>query len=218
MNYRSLAALATVFGMAACNEIVTSPEQSGVRAPSFGFAIDNPPPPPSDLEAVGEVMFGGGPGPAASRASDAGKVSATLVAEFQFPLGVTYFFNKPGNSGWIQLPKKQDGGAVVGNAARVRLHKGEFLGDGEVKVQLGSGFLTFNLANVSQSSTFATCTVTAPEVGATARPEGGCFYVEINNAMFEHTEGASETVSVVIRMPCIETEPEGAPHPSCGAS
>lgn len=207
MKYRSLAALASVLGMAACNEIITSPEQSVVRAPSF--AIDNPPPPPSDRSAVGEVMFGDESGFRTSSAGNAFNPPVT-PSGITFPLNVRYFFNRPGNSGWLVLPMEQDGAVSMDKEGRVRYQKGVFLGSGKVEVDLGAGgFLIFDLVNVStQSSSFASCDATAPSPTATsgqpARPEGGCFYLEINRATLDRRNGQPpETVTVAIREPCV---------------
>lgn len=205
MNYRSLAALASVLGMAACNETVTSPEQSGVRAPSF--AVDNPPPPPSDRAGVGEVMFGDESGFSTSSAANAFNPPVTLGG-ITFPLNVRYFFNKPGNSGWLVLPMEQDAAVAMDKEGRVKYQKEIFLGNGKVEVDLGAqGFLTFDLVNVSTpGSSFASCDTTEPPPAASSgqpgRPEGGCFYVEINNATLDRGNGL-EPVTVAIREPCV---------------
>ncbi|MDQ3081596.1 MAG: hypothetical protein M3R07_05220 [Gemmatimonadota bacterium] len=171
-------ALGLVLGLAACSELVTS-DQSGVRSPGYGVSGDNPPPPPIDLEAAGEIG-GGAFAISASRSVGTSTQSVQVANAPDFVLNVTYFYNKPGNSGFLQVGNKQGGGAQVSNAARARSQNGKFSGNGVVEVATSGGTLTFDLANISQqSSVFGDC---RPFAQPPQHHEVNCFRVVINGA------------------------------------
>ncbi len=206
MRRLSAPALALLLGVAACSEVVTSPEQTGVRSPSYGQGVDIPPPPPADFEALGEVVFG------SSEAAGGGEFGTSALGPFQFELNVTYFFNRTGNSGWLKIKKEQDDN--VDGTGKVNYSQGVFSGSGVIDVTLSSGLLTFDLANVSQASTFASCALSSPpppESAPTAastepRPEGTCFNVIVDDATYQPflpVGAPPETVTVIIRPQCV---------------
>jgi len=188
-------ALGLVLGLAACSELVTS-DQSGVRSPAYGVSGDNPPPPPIDLQAAGEIGGGGGGAftISASRSVGTSTQSVQVANAPDFVLNVTYFYNKPGNSGFLQVGNKQGGGAQVSNAARARSQNGKFSGNGVVEVATSGGILTFDLANISQSSAFGDCRPFAQPPQSDDHHEVNCFRVVINGATL-----SGQPVSVVLQ-------------------
>ena len=210
-------ALGLALGLTACSELVTS-DQSGVRSPGYGVSVDNPPPPPIDLEAAGEIVGEGGGDFAisASRSVGTSTQSVQVANALDFVLDVTYFYNKPGNSGWLQVANKQGGGARVSNAARARFQNGVFSGKGVVEVTTSAGTLTFDLANISQSSAFVDCRPFG-QVSGNHHPETNCFKVVIEGATLRQPGSPSnsgQSVSVVLQPACVDD----ATRSSCSES
>jgi len=213
----ALLALGLVLGLTACSELVTS-DQSGVRSPGYDLSVDNPPPPPIDLEAAGEIVGGGGGNFAISANRSVGTSTQSVQAAnaLDFVLNVTYFYNKPGNTGYLQVGNKQGGGAQVSNAARARFQNGAFSGKGVVEVATSGGILNFDLANISQSSVFVDCRPFA-QVSGNHHPEINCFEVVIGGATLRAPGSPSnfgQSVSVVLQPACVDD----ATRTSCSES
>ena len=69
-------------------------------------------------------------------------------------INTTYFFNVPGNSGWLTFQKNQAAGTTVDPNARISYSKGEFSGKGTLSYLVGGGTVSIDLSSVSQKSTF----------------------------------------------------------------
>lgn len=120
-----------VLAVAACNADSTSPDVTVVSNISNDYELpSSPPPPPNDSGTVVSSQYG------------------------QRNLATRYFYNIPGNSGWLSFQKDQEAGVTVDKTARISYSKGVFSGTGTVKYLAGGGFVTLNLSGVSQASTF----------------------------------------------------------------
>lgn len=201
MKGKRAVALALVVGMAGCSELATTPQQTVDLAPSYG-RVDNPPPPPADLEAVGTFFPDGGSETASLAPNVVGNISGDFV------LNVSYLFNKPGNSGWVHFDKQQDENVNIPNGAQVKMSQDVFSGKGIVEVTLGASLLIFDLASVLQApaSWFASCGPAAPPAPSVAnavpRPEGGCFTLTFEDATLDGVPG-----SVLLQAQCTVDDP-----------
>lgn len=153
-----LVAIVAAIGLVACKEIATAPSSTADLSTRFySAASSNPPPPDVDTQAVG---------------SSGGTT---------FTLNVRYFFNKPGNSGWLKFESNVPG-ATVDKNAQIRYSGGVFSGKGIVTV---SG-VTLDLTRVSQASQFSSCEAWGARTGGSdvvktgdTAPSVGCFNLVI---------------------------------------
>jgi hypothetical protein len=129
VKMRKLIVSLSVLALTACVDN-TSPNVVAVNNDASIYFPSSPPPPPNDSGSVASSEYG------------------------EQPLFTRYFFNIPGNSGWLTFSRDQAPGVVITNTARISYSKGVFSGVGTVKYPAGGGIITLNLAGVSQSSTF----------------------------------------------------------------
>lgn len=127
---RKLILTLSVLSLAACKDTASPDGMVAGKIADYYVMPESPPPPPNDSGSVASSEYG------------------------QQNLNTRYFFNIPGNSGWLTFSRDQAPGVVITNTARISYSKGVFSGTGTVKYPAGGGMVTLNLAGVSQSSTF----------------------------------------------------------------
>lgn len=112
--------------------------------------------------------------------NDSGTAAAS--SEHVQRLETTYFFNVPGNSGWLMFQKTQASNVTIDKNARISYSKGSFSGTGSVYFTANGGTYRLNLATVSQSSSFN-------------NSKNGWFNVVLGDATFRSSTGAVRTIS-----------------------
>ena len=167
MKRFALTAVAALFSVVACQDMSTTPTvappELGV-ARGFGTAPSNPPPPPIDSGAVGI-------------ASESNENNETPVI-----FRVTYFFNKPENSGWLKFNKDEFDNTDIDNSAGIKFSSGVYTGKGviTIKAKSGLGNYVIDLSQVDFAKTrtgFGECTVAE---SPTLTSDGGssCFLID----------------------------------------
>ena len=176
----ALAAVAGILFVAACQDTSTAPVMSApTQSPLLGgISGDNPPPPPIDSGAVG--------------------TASGSTTTFQLSFNVTYFFNKPENSGWLKFKKDQfDTNVDIDNSAAIRLTNGVFSGRGTIMIIGPDRTLSIDLSKVtSDGSSFGECSITPTTTDGTRT---GCYNVAITGATFMTKDGATEPATVFLR-------------------
>lgn len=179
MRRAAVAAVAGILFVAACQDTSTAPVmQSQTQSPLLGgISGDNPPPPPIDSGAVGATQ-------------DSQDSQFTYALSFN----VTYFFNKPENSGWLKFKRSAfDTDVNIDNSAAIRMSGGTFSGRGMISI-IGPDkpTLVIDLAKVTYGkvgeSTFGECSAVTP----TATTDGtarGCYSVLIEGAKVVYQDG-----------------------------
>jgi hypothetical protein len=125
--------------IAACSE-TTAPVSRSMHAGSPAFAASRggcdpddvsglcdsyPPPPPSDTS-----MYGAN--------NETGETTGRV--------GVTYFYNKPANNGWVSFSNSQVAGIVVSPNAKLSFKKGVLSGQGTIAISQPSGKYVLDLS------------------------------------------------------------------------
>ena len=184
MYRAALAALAATLFLAACQDVTTT-TASVVRddypAMLGGFSGDNPPPPPIDSGAVGT-------------AQDTQNQSNFSTAEFN----VTYFLNKPENSGWLKFNRDAYDNTDVDNSAAIRMTAGVYSGKGVIRLFAEGGTFIIDLSKANFDGTsFQDCGATTPA----ADGAGSCFTANLGGAgvTFKTKEGSIHQASVQLR-------------------
>ena len=125
--------------------------------------------------------------------------SSTSTTTFQ--IAVTYFFNKPENSGWLKFKKDQfDTSVDIDNSAAIKLTNGVFSGRGTVMIIGPDRTLSIDLSKVSYGkegeSSFGECSITPTTTDGTRTD---CYNVSITGANFVLKDGTTEPATVSLR-------------------
>ena len=154
--------------MAACQDMSTTPtaviQDHDIAGAIGGSQPGNPPPPPIDSGAVGV-------------AEDNTSSDPTSVV-----FRVTYFLNKPENSGWLKFNKDEFDNTDVDNSAAIKMQNGVFSGKGIVRIQGTGGVFIINLAKVDYAggrTSFNECAATVGTEGLTSETGPSCFSVAL---------------------------------------
>jgi hypothetical protein len=158
MRTVALAALTALLTVSACQDLGTNPsaniDANIGNALGGGFAGGNPPPPPIDSGSVG----------VASTQDESAPV-------FTVQFSVTYFLNKPENSGWLKFNRDGDTSTDVDNSAAIKMTNGVWSGKGTIRLLAPGGTFTIDLSKSDFSRTsFEECADPRLTEGA-----GSCF-------------------------------------------
>jgi hypothetical protein len=158
----------------ACQDAVTSPNAA---SPEMRLDAGNPPPPPIDTGAVG---------------STESETAPTML----FTLDVTYFFNPPGDAGWLKFSPDQADGVVVDPSAQIHFNAGTFWGYGTVQITQDIGTLTIDLSTVDcAGSAFAGCeSVRSPSEDLSP---GSCVSLTLRGASISGPDFNTDTNALV---------------------
>jgi hypothetical protein len=158
MRSVALAALTALLTVSACQDLGTNPTASidanVGNALGGGFSGGNPPPPPIDSGSVGV-------------ASTQDQSAPTFTVQFS----VTYFMNKPENSGWLKFNRDGDKSTDVDNSAAIKLTNGVWSGKGTIRLLAGGGTFIIDLSKSDfRGTSFEDCGDSRLTAG-----EGSCF-------------------------------------------
>jgi len=170
--------------VAACQELSTTPVSTDDLAVSPGItccetAPSNPPPPPIDSGAVGVAQD-----------------QATNTSE-PVTLLVTYFLNKPENSGWLKFNKDQFDNTDIDNSAGIKLQAGVYSGRGFLKITADAGFFVFDLSkqDFGRGVLFNECTT--PTASTTDGTAPGCFALTLTGNFVAGSDVRPVTLQLV---------------------
>ena len=169
-----LAAIVLLAGVVACQEAVTAPSN---RDLTIRMDEGNPPPPPIDSGMVG--LAGDGSGSTST-----------------FSLNTTFFFNKPGNNGWISFSSSDN--VIASPNARLHFSNGGFSAHGIILVTLNGGTLNLDLSTVNPRSTFGDGSC-SPAGGDADVIGGDCTVLLFNGETFTNADGGTSTMDVSLR-------------------
>ena len=222
-----LVVLALVIGIAACQEVATSPQASADLStanlnPRYREA-SNPPPPP--IDTGGQVTF------AASATSTSFKWadpfqpwSARLASTALDPcpgtpsdiiLNVTYMLNNGGTSGYLHFSSNKGDSVWASSNGMVKLHDGVFDGKGQIAMVIDGCQLVLNLASVnSELSSFGGCGVFEEVVilDAPSRPPTGCFIVHFDQVTLNGVDIGGADLTAAPECTPEDTRPECSPE------
>lgn len=162
MRRAAVAVLASFVAVTACQDLTTTTAAKQDESAIFfgGLSGDNPPPPPIDSGGVGVAEDANSPG------------TFTNVN-----LSVTYFLNKPENSGWLKFNRGGDEDVSVDNSAAVKMTNGVYSGKGIIRVSDGSGLFIIDLSKAvfNSGTSFEECTATP-----TSTDRATCFNLNLS--------------------------------------
>lgn len=162
---KKLALFLALTALTACQDMAPSTSPFAPAAPAFdGHTISPAPPPPNDTGAV-----------AHNEESGTGMFS------------VVYMFNKPETAGFIHFNVAQPNGTTATDGARITYHKGVYGGAGLLSYQAQAGVVTVDLASISQTSSFGSCSQ-------------GCFFVAFDRAVLTSADGTSRALTSPVRV------------------
>ena len=158
MRSIALATLTALLTVSACQDLGTNPtaaiDANVGNALGGGFAGGNPPPPPIDSGGVGVAS-----------------TQDESAPQFSVQFSVTYFLNKPENSGWLKFNRDGDTSTDVDNSAAIKLTNGVLSGKGTIRLLAPGGTFTIDLSKADfRGTTFEDCGATRLTEG-----EGSCF-------------------------------------------
>lgn len=174
-----LATFTLAFVTAACDNSTTSPVAAAPNSskPLYGGTFgENPPPPPIDSGSVGLASGQNG-------------------AFTSVNLKVTYFLNKPENSGWLKFNRDDDPATDIDNSAAIKMTAGVFTGRGIIRITGSGGAFRIDLSKVSFGRTaFETCDPAGTDGG------GKCFFVDLggSGATFTNKDGVVSSATFII--------------------
>lgn len=189
-----LAVLALVIGIAACQEVATSPQSSSdMNTASLNplYGESNPPPPP--IDTGGQVSFTSASATSFKWADPFQPYSARFASTLQescngsptdIILHVTYMLNPGGTSGYLHFSSNKGDSVWASSNGMVKMHDGDFDGKGSIAVVLDGCLLVIDLSSVNSAlSSFNGCGVFEESVApmdAATRPPAGCFTVRFD--------------------------------------
>ena len=196
MKHAPLAVLALALGIAACNEIATSPQTQSGSDIVARYRLSNPPPPPIDTGATGYFSPNGSTTNLMTSRAPSLTVSVSglggpsfALSPFYFDIPVTYFLNKTDNAGFLHFGGNARGGDV-------KYKKGNLSGKGILSLETGGGVLTIDLSSLQQPPSFFGCGSEVIGEAATSSGGGVCFGLYFSSATFTPPGGPTYQGSV----------------------
>ena len=223
-----LVVLALVLGIAACQEVATSPQATADLNtaninPRYREA-SNPPPPP--IDTGGKVTFDASASATSFKWADPFQPwSVRLASAAVDPcpgsptgiiLNVTYMLNQGGTSGYLHFSSNKGDSVWASSNGMVKMHDGAFDGKGQIAMIIDGCQLVINLASVnSELSSFAGCGVFTEDIAPTdapTRPPAGCFSVRFDEVTLNDVDIGGAWLDEAPECVPADTRPECSPE------